>query len=51
MGQTLLIDGVAVVLQHQLRCGVINFDQKITLGIKSDKTPRQAIIQLLKSLG
>ena len=40
MGQTLLIDGVAVVLQHQLRSGVIHFDQKITLGIKSDETPR-----------
>ena len=49
MGQTLLIDGVAVMLQHQLRCGVVHLDQEIALGIQSNEALRQALIQRLKA--
>ena len=38
--QTPLINGVAVMLQRQLRCGVIHLDQEIALRIQGTKALR-----------
>ena len=38
--QTLLINGVAVMLQHQLLSVVVHLDQEIAAGIKGDEALR-----------
>jgi hypothetical protein len=44
-GQPLLINGVAVVLEHQLTGISINLDQEVTAGIQRNEALGEAFIQ------